>query len=281
MKIIDLHSHSTASDGTLSPAELVAAAQAAGVDVLALTDHDSTAGLAEAMQAAQSHLCLIRGVEISVRWQGRTLHVVGLGIDPDQPDLQAGLASQQALREKRATEIAQRLEKLGVEHALQEARALAGESQLTRTHFARLLVDKDHCKDMKQAFKRYLGAGKPAHVGAEWVAMETAIEWIHCAGGVAVLAHPLLYNMTAAWRGRMLAAFRAAGGEATEVCCGGSNAEQVQLSAREALQHGLLGSAGSDFHQPEQRWIRLGRLAAIPAGVTPVWEHPRLTALLH
>lgn len=281
MKTFDLHCHSTASDGTLSPALLIAAAAEAGVDVLALTDHDTTAGLAEARQAAAGYpLQFINGVEVSVRWEKRTLHITGLGIDPDHPVLSAGLAAQQQLREQRAQGIAQRLEKHGVSQALQGARDIAAGSQLTRTHFARLLVDTGLCKDYRQAFRRYLGAGKPAHVTAEWVDMAEAIRWIQTSGGVAVLAHPLLYNMTAAWRQRMLAAFADAGGDGVEVCCGTSNAEQVQLSAREAVRFGLLGSAGSDFHQPEQRWIRLGRVAAMPAAVTAIWQHPRLAACI-
>lgn len=275
---IDLHCHSTASDGTLTPTELVRAACEADVSVLALTDHDTTAGLAEAHKAAT--LCglqLINGTELSVRWQKRTLHIVGLGIDPADPSLTKGLEAQRKIREQRALEIASRLEKQGLENVMAKAGRLAGGSQMTRTHFARLLVDEGHCKDMKQAFRRYLGTGKPAHVTAHWVEMEEGINWIRQSGGVAVLAHPHLYNMSAAWRQRMFAAFSEAGGEAAEVCCGGSNAQVIETIGREVRGVGLMGSVGSDFHQPEQRWIRLGRLAPLPTGIPAIWNHERLT----
>lgn len=278
---IDLHSHSTASDGGLSPTALINRAVNAGVHVLALTDHDTTDGLFEARQAANScGLKLINGVEISVRWQKRTLHIVGLGVDTASESLCAGLKILQSIRIDRAERINARLEKAGLQDALEKAMLIAQDGQVTRTHFAQALVEAGRCKDMKQAFKRYLSAGKPGYVSAEWAPMEDAIGWIHSAGGVAVLAHPMLYNMSAAWRQRMLAAFTETGGDAVEICCGSSNAQQIQQSAKEAVTHGLLGSAGSDFHHPEQRWIKLGGLAPLPASVTPVWTHPRLATLL-
>ncbi len=273
LSTIDLHCHSTASDGRLTPAAVVEAAAAAGVETLALTDHDTVAGLAEAHSAAaRCGLRLLPGIELSTTWQKRTLHVIGLGIDPRSPRLQTVLQQVNQLRSERALAIAARIEKLGVRDALQRATALAGDAQLTRTHFARLLIDAGICKDMKKAFKRHLAAGKPQYVSVQWPSLEDTIATIHAAGGRAVLAHPLRYDMTGAWRQRMFTAFAAAGGQGIEVSCGNSDEADVTVAAAAALQHGLQGSMGSDFHDPEQRWARLGRMLPLPAGITPVWQ---------
>lgn len=269
---IDLHSHSSASDGTLSPAALVEAAHTAGVRVLALTDHDSTAGLEAAQQAADAAgVRLIPGVEISVSWERHTLHVLGLGIDPQAGALQQGLAQLQAQREVRAEQIGARLQKQGLPAALACARALAAGGQVTRTHFARALVQAGLCKDLKKAFQRYLAPGKPAYVKAAWTRLPEAVDWIRAAGGSAVLAHPARYELGTAARSRLLDVFRDAGGHGMEVSCGTSEPAEVQRLAAEALAHGLLGSAGSDFHDPGQHWLGLGRLYPLPAALTPVW----------
>lgn len=271
--MIDLHSHSNASDGQLSPTALVELAASNAVKVLALTDHDTTAGLAEARSAAKRHdLQLINGVEISVIWQRRTLHIVGLGIDPDNSDLSQGLAGLQQQRQARAERMAEKLEKLGLQNAYARAQADAAGGQVTRTHFARLLLRDGLCKDMQQAFKKYLGNGKPGYVSMQWTELEEGIRWIHAAGGLAVLAHPMLYQQTAAWRRRMVAAFKEAGGDGLEVCCGRSSADHILTSTKDALAHDLMGSVGSDFHSPEQRWLKLGRVAPLPSTITPIWE---------
>ncbi len=269
----DLHCHSTASDGYFKPAQLVAHAAAANIELLALTDHDTTAGLDEAAAAAQAHgLNFLSGVEISVSWEGKTLHLLGLDIDPGCPELRAGLGLIQQTRVRRAIAIAQQLEKLGVQAPLPRAEALAAGGQVTRTHFARLLVEDGLVTDMKQAFKRFLAAGKPAFVSTQWASLEEAIDWIHAAGGLAVLAHPLRYKFTNAWRQRMLHAFKSAGGDALEVSGGSSQqAHELETCARDALRHELLASAGSDFHSPDQRWLRYGRLAPLSSRLTPVW----------
>lgn len=271
---IDFHCHSTASDGALSPTALVACAAEAGIDCLALTDHDTVAGLAEARQAAdQRGMHFVNGVEISVTWSNKTLHIVGLGVDPTHPVLEQALSAVQHGRSERAKQIAERLEKLGVADAYSRALALADGGQLTRTHFARLLVQAGVSKDLKQAFKQHLGNGKPAAVRAQWLALDTAIDAIKSSGGVSVLAHPLRYDMTGAWRARMYAAFAEAGGQAVEVSSGVSQQpDELATCQKEAIRHQLLGSVGSDFHGPEQRWIRHGRLAPVPRGVRPVWE---------
>lgn len=269
---IDLHCHSTASDGRLTPAQLVEAAADAGVGMLALTDHDTLNGLAEAQQAAlPCGITLVPGVEISVRWQQRTLHVVGLDIDVNAPALRAGLTQLQEQRRLRAAATAAKLERLGLADALNRASAQTGGGQITRTHFARLLVESAMCKTMQQAFKRYLAPGKPAYAAAQWVPMAEAIGWIVEAGGYAVLAHPLQYRLSTSARARLLEDFCRADGSALEVCCGNSRDADVMLCAADARRHQLLGSVGSDFHGPEQRWLKLGGAPTLPASVTPVW----------
>lgn len=269
---IDLHSHSTASDGRLTPTQLVEAAAEAGVGMLALTDHDTLDGLAEARQASLAcGITLLFGVEISVRWQQRTLHVVGLDIDVQAMALCEGLARLQEQRRQRAAVIAAKLQRLGLADALKRASIQAGGGQITRTHFARLLVEDGICKTQQQAFKQYLASGKQAYAAAQWVPMAEAIRWIVDAGGCAVLAHPLRYRLGSGARARLLEDFREAGGCALEVCCGSSRDADVVLCAAEAGRHQLLGSIGSDFHGPEQRWLKLGGAPPLPTSVTPVW----------
>lgn len=270
--IVDLHCHSTASDGTLSPAQVVRRAHDMGVDLLALTDHDSTNGLEEAAnEARRQGLRLIPGIEISSTWQGRLLHIVGLGIDPGHAGLQRGIRGLQQLRDTRAEKIGQHLHRAGFEGAHEAARRLAGEGMVTRTHFARHLVDCGAASDLKQVFKRYLTRGKPGYVSVEWAPMEQVVAWITAAGGSAVLAHPLRYKLTASWLNRVLAAFRDAGGDAMEVVCGNHSVDDTARCALFASKHGLRASAGSDFHEPG-RWVELGRLPPLPAGQRAVWS---------
>ncbi len=270
----DLHSHSTASDGRLAPAELADRAMAAGLDLWALTDHDTTAGLAAAHKQTQgSTTRFVPGVEISVTWQRRTLHIVGLDIDPDCAELQAGLSHIRGLRDARAQRMISKLERIGLPDCGARAEALAAGAALTRTHFARLLVEDHLAVDMRQAFKRYLKPGKAGYVASEWVALDEAIRWIHQAGGLAVIAHPLRYRMTASWRQRLLSDFVELGGDALEVCCGPSRQPaDIQTCASYATQHGLLASIGSDFHDPDQPWTRLGSLPPLPTALKPVWS---------
>lgn len=274
---IDLHSHSTASDGDLAPADLVAAAAAAGVTALALTDHDSIDGLDEAHRAAGRHgIRLVTGVEISVTWDHRTLHVLGLGIDPAATPLIDGLAQLQQRRRIRAEAIAAKVQRLGVDGALARVESMAAGGQITRSHFARLLVDAGVCKDAKRAFRRFLAQGRPAYVPGAWAHLGSAIEWIHDAGGQAVLAHPFKYPMSRSARQRMLGAFRSAGGDAVEVSCGTSEPGDIESGFEEAVAHGLAGSLGSDFHGAHQPWIRLGRIAPLPPDLPSVCTALRL-----
>jgi predicted metal-dependent phosphoesterase TrpH len=277
----DLHTHSTASDGAYPPVELVRRAAQAGIQVLALTDHDTTAGLAEAREAAgPCSVDFIAGIEISVTWQNRTLHVVGLRIDPEHVPLQLGLEGLRQTRNDRALEMDARLEKAGISGILDAAQQLAGPGMITRTHFARCLASRGLAADVRDVFNRYLTPGKPGHVSTRWADMEAAIGWIRGAGGIAVLAHPQRYKLTHSWLRRLLGEFREMGGEALEVLSGTSAPGDVQSSAALAQRHGLLASCGSDFHGPDDSWPKLGRLPALPTGLRPVWhawEQPSAT----
>lgn len=269
---IDLHSHSTCSDGVLPPAALVARAVEQGVDVLALTDHDSTAGVAEARgAAAAAGLKLIAGVEISVSWQGKVIHVLGLNVDPTHPALCAGLAAMAQVRVRRAVRLGEKLEQAGVADALAGAQAQAGGGIPGRNHFARYLVERGHARDLQRAFKRYLARGASCYVAAEWATLDEALGWIAAADGRAVLAHPARYRLTGAGLRRLLAAFKEAGGAGMEVISGVQSADVTAVLAGHAQNLGLLASAGSDFHEPGAG-PELGRLPPLPAGCTPVWQ---------
>ncbi|MCC5812549.1 MAG: PHP domain-containing protein [Ectothiorhodospiraceae bacterium] len=269
---IDLHAHSTASDGTLSPAALVRRATAQGVKVLALTDHDTVSGLDEAQrEAAVAGVTLVPGVEVSTQWQGRDLHIVGLRVGPSDRHLLDGLAWNQGQRRRRARTIAERLERAGIPGAMDVVEG-AGDSIPTRSHFARFLLDGGWVSGFQQAFDRYLRRGKPGWACVDWMQMDTAVRLIRGAGGVAVLAHPTVYGYTGAWMRRILDAFSAAGGEGVEVVSGSTDSQGVQKATGFALRHGLRGSVGSDFHGPENPWVELGRLRQMPGTVKPVWS---------
>lgn len=271
--IYDLHTHSTASDGTLAPAALVERAAAAGVQVLALTDHDCTSGLAEATAAAHRlGLRLIPGVEVSVTWGGRTVHILGLGVDPNCPVLAAGLAQLLEYRAWRAAEIGRRLAQAGFAGALEGARAHSNGTLIGRTHFARFLVERGAAPDVRGVFQRYLVEGKPGHVPGEWVDLPTALGWIGAAGGEAVIAHPARYRFTGAKLRRFIGEFREAGGRGIEVVSGSHSRDDYFVYARHAREHRLLASAGSDFHGPDNPWVELGRLPPLPEGCTPIWS---------
>ncbi len=273
----DLHTHSTASDGTLSPTELVARAAAAGVTTLALTDHDTVAGVAEATAAAaEQGILLIPGVEVSVTWGGRTVHILGLAVDPTSADMLEGLARLQGYRGWRAQEIGRRLQKAGYPGAYEGARAEAAGSLIGRTHFARFLVRQGAADDMRGVFKRFLVSGKPGHVPGEWTTLELAAGWIRSAGGVAAIAHPARYDFTRSKMRRLLGEFRECGGLGLEVVSGSHSRDDYFLYARYAIENGLFASAGSDYHGPDKPWIELGQLPALPDGCTPIWSLPQL-----
>jgi len=273
--VIDLHLHSRASDGTLSSTELVSLAATRGVSLMSLTDHDCLDGTAEAATAcAAADIRFLPGVEVSVSWDHKTLHIVGVDIDPHHAGLKAGLARLQMVRDTRALEIGRRLEAKGIQGAHAGALTLAGEARLTRTHFARFLHQAGHVQDEARAYKKYLGRGKPGHVTVEWASLEECIGWIHAAGGQAILAHPLRYGFTRAWLVKVLTAFKQAGGDAMEVVSGRSNLDDVAVSAHLAKRFELAGSVGSDFHAPSP-YLQPGVETPLPEGVVPVWERFR------
>ncbi len=273
--IHDLHSHSRASDGLLEPAALVERAARAGVDCLALTDHDTTAGVDEAGAEARRHgIHLLPGVEISVTWHGQLLHILGLAIDPSSTVLQAGLADLRDRRLRRAETMARRLERAGLEQALAGAcRQAEGSAVIGRAHFARELVAQGMARDVQGAFRRYLRRGRPGYVACQWAPLEEAIGWIRAAGGVAVIAHPARYGLRRQRLRQLCAEFRDLGGQGIEVVSGSHAAtDEIRALAGLARDFALLASQGSDFHDPDLPWTALGRLPRMPLGLEPVWR---------
>ncbi|EKM0370669.1 PHP domain-containing protein [Cronobacter turicensis] len=272
--IYDLHSHTTASDGLLTPEQLVHRAVEMGIHTLAITDHDTTAGLPAAHQEikhAGLALRLIDGVEISTLWENHEIHIVGLGIDITHPDMIAFLDGQAQRRMQRAEMIAERLEKARIPGALEGARRLADGGVVTRGHFARFLIEDGRATNMANVFKHYLARGKTGYVPPQWCTIEQAIDVIHHSGGQAVIAHPGRYQLSAKWLKRLLNQFAAAGGDAMEVAQSQQAPNERNQLASYAGQFGLLASQGSDFHQPCP-WIELGRRLRLPDGLTPVWH---------
>nr|WP_064559179.1 RNase AM [Buttiauxella brennerae] len=273
--IYDLHSHTTASDGLLTPEALVQRAVEMRVGILAITDHDTVAGIAAAREAVsrlQLPLRLISGVEISTLWENHEIHIVGLGVDEHHPALAEFLAQQSERRVQRAVLIAERLEKAHIPGALEGAMRHANGGEVTRGHFARFLMECGKANTMADVFKKYLAKGKTGYVPPQWCTIEQAIDVIHHSGGQAVLAHPGRYDLTAKWLKRLLAHFAESGGDAMEVAqCQQAPNERTQLASY-AQQYNLLASQGSDFHMP-CAWIELGRKLWLPGGVEPVWQN--------
>jgi predicted metal-dependent phosphoesterase TrpH len=265
----DFHCHSLASDGALTPTELVGRAAAAGVELLALTDHDTLAGQAEAREAAQqAGIRLLPGIEVSVAWDNRELHVVGLGFDPDHVAISALVESQQQARTRRAERIGAKLDKAaGLANSYQHTVRLSGHTAPGRPWFAKMLVAAGKVRDEQHAFNRFLKPGQSCFVTTPWVTLEEAIEAIRAAGGVAVLAHPTRYNFTRRKLRRCLEQFVAAGGQGLEVLTPGLNHQQQALLAECLRDFPLHASGGSDFHTPQQTWLELGRLPPVPAGM--------------
>lgn len=273
MMQIDLHTHSTASDGRLAPAELVKRAAEAGVTVLALTDHDGTDGLDEARQSAQAAgIQFINGIELSVTWNKRTVHIVGLNFDPDYAPLKAGIQGLQDFRQSRAREIADKLAKYGIDGAYEGAKAFSGGKMLGRMHFANFLVSAGYAKNIRNVFKHYLVTNKPGHVSGDWASMEDAVSWITGAGGVAVIAHPARYKLTRSKLRKLIKDFVSAGGVAIEVVSGSHDINEMKTMACHASDFDLYASSGSDFHDPAFPWIKLGRLPPQPEKCKPVWD---------
>ena len=270
----DLHCHSTVSDGTLEPEVLAARAKANGVQLWALTDHDEIGGQGRARAAAQRlGLPYLTGVEISVTFIGTTVHIVGLGFDADDAALRNGLQATRGGREARAREMAAGLARAGIEDAYEGALCYVGNPDLiSRTHFARYLVDAGFCNDTHEVFRKYLVEGKPGFVPHRWASLGDAVRWITQAGGIAVVAHPGRYRFSVNEEYALFTEFLAHGGCAVEVVTGSHTSADFTKYAATAVEFGLLASRGSDFHSPQESRVDLGSLPALPSHLTPVWE---------
>ncbi len=271
----DLHCHSLFSDGTLAPAQLAQRAAAAGVDLWALTDHDTIAGLYDAQQAASAAgVAYLTGSELSTTWHDVTVHIVGLGVDPGNAALAAGIDGVRASRTPRAREMARLVEReTGADGAFEGALRHAGNPQLiARPHFARFLVERGICRSSSEAFQRFLATGRPCFVPQQWATLEQAIGWIRTAGGMAVMAHPGKYPFSASQRSKLFEQFTALGGEGVEVVQSAHNTEDMRIYTGIARRFGLFASRGSDFHSPSESRINLGALPPLPDGLRGVWE---------
>lgn len=269
----DLHCHSNMSDGRLSPVDVARRAAGGGVQLWALTDHDEVRGIEQARAAAEAlQMRYVTGVEISVTWASRTIHVVGLGIDEGNRVLVDGLAATRSGRQARAVEIGRRLAAAGIEHAYEGAlRYVSNPDLISRTHFARFLVDAGYAASTPDVFDRYLVEGKPGYAPHRWATLEDALAWILGAGGVAVLAHPGRYRYTPLEFDELLSTFRQLGGEAIEVVTGSHTPDQYREYAQVARRFGFQASRGSDFHAPGDGATEFGSLPPLPSDLTPVW----------
>ncbi len=270
----DLHCHSAVSDGTLQPEALAARAKANGVELWALTDHDEVGGQHRARDAALAiGLPYLTGTEISVTFADVTVHIVGLGFDPDNEALVAGLAATRGGRRERALEMADGLAKVGIKGTFDGALKYVKNPELiSRTHFARFLVESKVCSDTQEVFRKYLVEGKPGYVPHRWATLRNAVTWITQAGGMAVIAHPARYKFTANEEYALFSEFKALGGEGVEVVTGSHSSADAVRYTETALEYGLLASRGSDFHSPAESHIDLGTLPPLPSQLTPVWE---------
>ena len=277
----DLHCHSSVSDGTLEPEAVAARAKANGVELWALTDHDEVGGQQRALAAAHAlGLPCLTGTEISVTFAGVTVHIVGLGFDIADKKLTRGLAATRGGREARAREMSAELAKAGIAGAYEGALPFVGNPELiSRTHFARFLVESGVCSDTQEVFRRFLVEGKPGFVPHRWATLRDAVTWISEAGGIAVVAHPARYKFTPTEEYALFTEFKALGGRGVEVLTGAHSAADALRYADTAREFDLLASRGSDFHSPEESRIDLGGLPPLPGGLSPVWE--ALEARIH
>ncbi len=270
----DLHCHSVVSDGTLTPEALAERAKGNGVELWALTDHDEIGGLQRARDAAKSQgMGYLTGAEISVTFLHQTVHIVGLGFDADNTDLREGLRRTRGGRQERAMEMADGLAKVGIKDAYEGALKFVGNPELiSRTHFARFLVESGVCKETNEVFRKYLTEGKPGYVPHRWALLKDAIHWITGAGGMAIIAHPARYKFTPNEEFALFTEFKGHGGQGVEVVTGSHSVAEFGIYANTAKEFGLAASRGSDFHSPAESHTELGTLPPLPAGLTPVWE---------
>ncbi|MEC5213709.1 putative metal-dependent phosphoesterase TrpH [Polaromonas sp. CG_9.5] len=270
----DLHCHSVVSDGTLTPEVLAERAKTNGVELWALTDHDEISGQHRAMAAARARgMAYLTGTEISVTFAGETVHIVGLGFDPDDAALAQGLRDTRGGREQRAMEMSESLAKAGIHGAFEGALKFVGNPELiSRTHFARFLVETGVCRETPEVFRKYLTEGKPGYVPHRWATLKDAVTWITQAKGVAIIAHPGRYNFSANEEYALFTEFKAHGGCGVEVVTGSHTKQEFVKYAETAKEFGLAASRGSDFHSPDESHTDLGKLPFLPGELTPVWE---------
>lgn len=271
---VDLHCHSNVSDGVLAPAAVAAHARKAGVDVWALTDHDEVGGIPAARAAAEAQgMRFVTGVEISITWASETVHIVGLQIDEKHATLVEGLARTRSGRDNRGREIARQLDAAGIHGAYEGALTYVGNPDLmSRTHFARYLVEIGACANIPEVFKKYLSEGKPGYVPHCWASLADAVGWIRGAGGIAVIAHPGRYRFSQLAQGQLFDEFKQLGGAAIEVVTGSHTPDQYPVYAQLANSYGFLASRGTDFHAPGESRVDFALLPPLPANVTPVWH---------
>ena len=271
---VDLHCHSNVSDGVLAPAAVAAYARKGGVEAWALTDHDEVGGIKPARAAAEEQgMRFVPGVEISVTWANQTVHLVGLQIDEDNPELLAGLAKTRHGRDARGREIAAQLDTAGIPGAYEGALKFVGNPDLlSRTHFARFLVECGKCETTSEVFRNFLTEGKPGYVPHRWASLLDAMGWIRHAGGIPVIAHPGRYKFTQTAEDALFDEFRQLGGNAIEVVTGSHTPDQYAIYAEVARRYGFLASRGTDFHAPGEARVEFDALPPLPSGVKPVWH---------
>ncbi len=271
--VFDLHTHSTASDGILSPELLVEKARTVGIDTIALTDHDTVSGLAAARSAAKKHdVTLINGIELSCLWNNKTIHIVGLNFKADNKTIIDATSHLNHLREERAIKIGEKLKKVGIDNAYENAKRIAAGGTVTRQHFSTYLIENGNAKNQSDVFKRFLVNNKPGYASVEWPSLEETIAHINGAGGVSVIAHPMRYKLTATKLRNLIKEFKELGGEAIEVVTGHNQSNEIELATAYAKRYDIAASVGSDFHSGNTPWSQLGNLAELPQGLTPVWE---------
>lgn len=271
--VFDLHTHSTASDGILSPELLVEKASAVGINTLALTDHDTVSGLAAAHSAAKNYnVTLINGIELSCLWNNKTIHIVGLNFKAENKTIIDATTHLNHLREERAIKIGEKLKKVGINNAYENAKRIAAGGTVTRQHFSTFLIENGNAKNQSDVFKRYLVNNKPGYASVEWPSLEETISQINGAGGISVIAHPLRYKLTATKLRKLIKEFKELGGKAIEVVTGHNQSNEIEMATGYAKRYDIAASVGSDFHNGNTAWSQLGKLAELPQGLTPVWE---------
>ena len=270
---IDLHTHSNKSDGELSPAELIYKAANNGIRILALTDHDTVSGLEDAKKAAiKNSINLVNGIELSTQWDNKTIHIIGLNIDGKNTLITEKCKKLKEMRKERAKKISLKLSKVGIQGAYEYTKKIVKNGNITRYHFAQFLIEKKYARNLTDVFKRFLVKNKPGYVSTNWPNLDETINLINIAGGVAVIAHPLRYKITATKLRKLIKEFKNCGGKAIEVITSHNILKEVVIASDYAKKYNLAASIGSDFHNEKTSWNKLGGLPLLPDNLLPVWK---------